>query len=475
MKKFIALARVSSREQEREGYSLDVQEDGLKRYAQRQGGTIVKLFRIAETASKRDERTVFKELIAYAKRHAPELAGILFYKVDRAARNLFDYVELERLESDYDLTFISVTQPTENTPAGRMQRRMLANMASYFTEQQSLDVREGLAKRIETGQFIGRPPFGYHNVRTNGRSAAEIDPVNGPKVRRIFELYAFHGLTLDSLLQRLGDEGVIYTPAQPRFHRSKVYEILTDRSYIGEVQHQGQWYPGAQEHLIDRVTWDRVQALLGGKVYRSHEMTYASELIRCGHCDSPITGESKVKKTKTGEREYIYYRCSRYNVAGHPRVRLTEADLDGQILALFDRLRVENEEIRDWFVMVLRARTQEQQRASRDRLQELERQLTQVVKQQDGLLNLRLLDEINADTYGRKSAELRDREAKLRLQVEACSRGRQEEADIAVKAFELTQSLRQKWDTADYVVKRRILEILCLNWSFANRSATALE
>jgi len=51
----------------------------------------------------------------------------------------------------------------------------------------------------------------------------------------------------------------------------------------------------------------------------------------------------------------------------------------------------------------------------------------------------------------------------LRLQVEACSRGRQEEADMAVKAFEPTQSLRQMRDTADYVVKRRILEILCLN------------
>ncbi len=144
MKKFLALARVSSREQEREGYSLDVQEDGLKRYAERQGGTIVKLFRIAETASKRDERTVFKELIVYAKGHATELAGILFYKVDRAARNLFDYVDLERLESDYGLSFISVTQPTENTPAGRMQRCKLANMASYYTEQQSLNVREGL-------------------------------------------------------------------------------------------------------------------------------------------------------------------------------------------------------------------------------------------------------------------------------------------------------------------------------------------
>ena len=72
------------------------------------------------------------------------------------------------------------------------------------------------ADRAELANLT-RSPF----VHCAFYKAYEIDPVNGPKVRRIFELYAFHGLTLDSLLQRLGDEGVIYTPAQPRFHRSK--------------------------------------------------------------------------------------------------------------------------------------------------------------------------------------------------------------------------------------------------------------
>ena len=44
MKQFVALARVSSREQEREGFSLDVQEDALRAYAQRHEGSIVKLY-----------------------------------------------------------------------------------------------------------------------------------------------------------------------------------------------------------------------------------------------------------------------------------------------------------------------------------------------------------------------------------------------------------------------------------------------
>jgi site-specific DNA recombinase len=41
-----------------------------------------------------------------------------------------------------------------------MMRRTLANMASFYTEQQSVDVREGLARRVQEGWFIGRAPYG---------------------------------------------------------------------------------------------------------------------------------------------------------------------------------------------------------------------------------------------------------------------------------------------------------------------------
>ncbi|MDY3558435.1 recombinase family protein, partial [Gemmata sp. JC673] len=191
-KKFVALARVSSREQEREGFSLDVQVDALRAYAVRNGGEIVKLWRIAETESKADERTTFKEMIRYVRARAGELAGILFYKIDRAARNLPDHVKLEELETKHNVPFISISQPTENTPAGRMMRRTLANMAAFFTEQQSLDVRAGQARRVESGLFMGKAPFGYRNVRVEKRGLVEIHSENGPKVKRIFHLYAFH-------------------------------------------------------------------------------------------------------------------------------------------------------------------------------------------------------------------------------------------------------------------------------------------
>jgi site-specific DNA recombinase len=461
--RFVALARVSSREQQREGFSLEVQEEALQRYASQHGGSIVKLFRIAETATKPDERRAFRELLAYARKNATTLSGLLFFKVDRAARNLFDYVELERLEADHGLKMIYITQPTENTPAGRMMRRTLANMASFYTEQQSLDVQDGLERRVQNGLFPNKSPYGYRNVRVDGRSMVEVDPDDGPKVRKSFELYAYHGHTLDSLKTALADAGIEYTTTCAAFTRSKLYAILRDRAYLGEVRFRGQWYAGTHEPLIERGTWDRVQVLLGDKIYHAHELTYACELVRCGSCGRPITGERKIKRTKQGERDYVYYRCSRYNAEGHPRLRVREEDLDEQVLALFDRLQIKEEKVRDWFLQVLRARIRETQQVDRERVAEPNRQLSSLRQQQDRLLNLRLLDEIDESTFAAKSTELRDRIARLSLDVEACDRNRSEKAAQAEKVFELSQTLKEKWLSADVAEKRQLLEIVCLN------------
>ena len=467
--RFIGFARVSSREQEREGFSLDVQESGLLREAERRGGAIVKMFRVAETATRREERTTFREMLSYAKKHRDQIDGIIVYKLDRAARNLKDYMALEDME-EQGLELVVVTQPTENTPAGRMMRRTLANFAAFQTEQQSLDVREGQQRRVKSGLFLGAAPFGYRNVRVEKRAMVEVDAEEAAKLRRIFELYAYHRETLDSLTARLESEAITYLPSQPRFNRSTLYRFLTDRSYIGEIRYQGQWHPGTHTPLIDRTTWDRVQTLLGGHRYQCHDMLYASELILCGHCQHPVTGEKKIKKTKTGDREYVYYRCTKYTAAGHPRTRLPESALDEQVLALFTKLRVDDEEVRDWFVSVLRAKTHDEQQEARERLADLTRQLSALRGQQNELLNLRLLKEVDSDTYTRKATELRDREGRLKVEIDACDLGRHEQAELAIKAFELSQSLTQKWDTADIDAKRRILEILWLNCTLVDVS-----
>jgi DNA invertase Pin-like site-specific DNA recombinase len=465
MKRFIALARVSSREQEREGFSLAVQEDAFKGYARKHQGELVRLFRIAETATKSEERKEFRKLIAYAKKHHRELDGILFYKVDRAARNLKDFMLLEEIESDYGIEFISITQSTENTPSGRMMRRQLATFAAFTTEQQSLDVREGIRKRVEEGYPPSRASFGYRNVRIDGRSVVEVHPENSLKIRRIFELYAYHCISVEDLPNRLFQEGIYYSPSKPRFSVSSLYGYFRDRSYIGEVKYHGDWYPGNHKPLIDPETWNRVQVLLGQKVYRSHEMLYAGGLITCGHCGRPVTGEVKEKKTKKGMRRYTYYRCARYTKKNHPRIRIREERFEEQVLGLLAEMAANSEPVKSWLVTVFRERSRDADHATAHRITELKRQRSRLAEEQNELLGLRLSSKIDDGQFERKQAELREREECLTQQIEMLTNDRKKAEDVAQRAADVFQLILEKWPTADFIVKRRILEIVFSNFT----------
>ena len=97
---------------------------------------------------------------------------------------------------------------------------------------------------------------------------------------------------------------------------------------------------------------------------------------------------------------------------------------------------------------------------SRQRADELQRQLARMRKQEGELLNLRLLGEIEQTTYRSKSHELRDRVATVTVQFEAIDRSCDEKADAALLVFELSQALPAKWLTADYAEKRTIMDFL---------------
>ena len=459
-KKYIALARVSSHQQEKEGHSLDVQEDALRDFARIKARQIDRLWRIAETATKAEQRSIFREMLAYAKKHADRIEGLLVYKVDRAARNMTDYGRLMELESQYGIPLIAVSQPTQNTPAGRMARNMMAAMGTFFTEQLSVDVKEGLARRVREGWFPTVPPYGYRTERVEGRSVVRTEPAEADNVKRIFHLYAYEHCTLDGVITKLDAEARAYTSKQPHWVRSKVHRILRDRAYIGDVKYHGGWVAGKHEAIVLRSTFERVQELLGEKVYKAHELTYAGELITCGHCGRPVTGEIVVKKT-TG-RQYVYYRCTRYTAAGHPRVRLREQEIEKQVVDFLGTLE-QPEPIRDWFRKALRARATHDHEQSRARARDIERQLDEVRRQQERLLNLHLSGSIDEQAFGAKNTELRDRVAALTLQLESTDRQQDERADLALRVFELSQDLRRKWVTADYPEKRRILNLVCLN------------
>lgn len=416
-KMYMAWARVSSREQEQEGFSLDVQENGFLDWGKRKNAIVHPIFKASETATKTEVRKKFKEMIRFAKKHAHEYDGILFYKIDRAARNLKDFVELEELESRYDLPFIAITQPVENTPTGRMLRRTLATMAAFQTEQQSLDVRDGIARRVAEGWFPSTPPFGYRNRRIDKRSYVETHPQNGNKVRRIFDLRANQNYTITEIVEKLFEDGFFYSESKPKFSESKIGSMLHDKSYLGLIFFRGAWHPGQHEPLVDQLTWDQVRVSFNEQTYRSHELVYGSRLIRCGHCGHIVSGEEKFKETKKGLKPYIYYRCSRYRTAGHPQVRLTERELDRQLQEMFDSVGDMSDESRSLIQMVARSILETRFDDEKVQVSESKRLLSLLETQRQKLLSRNLSGSISDALFDQQQCEFDERERRLRTQM----------------------------------------------------------
>lgn len=90
----ILWARVSTKEQAEEGYSLDAQIKLLREYAQKNGLKIVKEFIVPESASGRQERKKFQEMLDYLESH-PNIKHVICEKVDRITRNFKDASKLD--------------------------------------------------------------------------------------------------------------------------------------------------------------------------------------------------------------------------------------------------------------------------------------------------------------------------------------------------------------------------------------------
>src|SRR6516225_3011629 len=97
----VLYARVSSKDQEREGFSIPAQLDLLRSYAAGRQFKIAKEFVDVETA-KQAGRAAFSRMVAFAKKHSGRLL-VLVEKTDRLYRNLRDWVTIDELNVEIHL------------------------------------------------------------------------------------------------------------------------------------------------------------------------------------------------------------------------------------------------------------------------------------------------------------------------------------------------------------------------------------
>jgi DNA invertase Pin-like site-specific DNA recombinase len=340
-KKAVLLFRVSDPKQEREGLSLDNQEQALRKYAEASDLNVIREFRFQESADDKIRKR-FEEVINFVKKR-DDVTCIVGFRVDRMTRNFRDHVLLDDLRLNYqkELHFVHdrlvITQATVGKDIQDWDTKVfLAKMALNRLKE---DAIVSAAFKLSRGEWPMKGPFGYINIRKDNRSAIIAKEPEASMVREIFSLYSHGGYSMEQVRAKIeGTFGVTLA-------KGKLDHILKNSFYYGEMRFKGKLYQHIYEPLISRSTYEKVREIKASfhkKHYKFAGLPFSYRgLIRCAECGCMLTPEQKFKPSG---RSYAYYHCTQY-FGRHGATWVNENDLTAQFRVLFDGLRVPHEKL----------------------------------------------------------------------------------------------------------------------------------
>lgn len=298
MKRCFGYVRVSTQKQG-EGVSLDAQREAIEAFSGVHGLTITKWFEEKETAAK-SGRPIFTGMIKALRRGEAE--GVVIHKIDRSARNFADWAKIGELaDAGVDVHFATESLDFRSR-GGRLSADIQAVIAADYIRNLREETIKGISGRLKQGLYPFRAPIGY--LDNGGGKPKTIDPVRGPLIREMFELYASGQHSFRSLQAEMERRGLRNRTGKP-LSKTGIETILSNPFYCGliRIRRSGAVYQGVHEKLISASLYQAVQDVRTGKHAKKvtqHNHTYRG-LFRCEHCKTAMIPER--------QKGHVYYRC----------------------------------------------------------------------------------------------------------------------------------------------------------------------
>ncbi len=210
------------------------------------------------------DRPALKLLLADIE--AKKVDTVVVYKVDRLTRSLADFAKIIEAFDAREVSFVSVTQQFNTTSSmGRLTLNVLLSFAQFEREVTGERIRDKIAASKRKGMWMGgNIPLGYNLEDRH----LVINEKEAEQVREIFRVYLRFGCVkrLKAHLDQQGMKSKVRVSKAGRtsggnpFSRGALYKLLRNRTYLGEIPHKEDSYPGEHEAIIDKELWDKVRA-----------------------------------------------------------------------------------------------------------------------------------------------------------------------------------------------------------------------
>ncbi|NLH78334.1 MAG: recombinase family protein, partial [Acidobacteria bacterium] len=460
----VAYARVSTKDQEREGFSIPAQLRLINEYAAVHGLKITETYTEAETAG-HTGREAFGRMMN-ALKSPGTCRTILVEKTDRLYRNARDMVDLNDLKVEIHFIKEGRAVSEDSKPSDKLVNTILTATAQHFLDNLREETRKGMLEKARSGLWPSSAPLGYLNTPgPNGKKIIVPDPEMATHVQRMFERYSTGRFSLRQVAQLAVDEGMRFRRSTGPMPAETVRKMLKNPIFNGRFVWDGVEYEGSHEPLVSVETFDRVQEVLQCKravPLRITEIMLAYKgLMTCRHCGCAIVGQIQKKR-------YTYYRCSGYKGSCHePYAR--EEVLDQSFSEQLDLLSIDDE-VMGLIEDGIRKLSEEGETDRVGAMNEANQILRALKGRQELLYEDRLEGRIDTATYDRKAVELRrkTRSAEERLAaLKNPSRTRGTERPHS-GTLELARTASREYSRRSGPEKREMLDYLVSNCSWGD-------
>jgi site-specific DNA recombinase len=445
----VLYARVSSREQREEGYSIEAQVNLLREAGAKDRLEIVHEFIEIESA-KDAGRKQFAEMVTYFKRHR-SCRSLLVEKTDRLYRNQRDALTLEDL--DINIVFVKEgdTLSKESKSQVKFMHDIRLAMAKNYSENLREEVNKGMNEKAVQGGLPGRAPFGYRNLPAT--RTVEIHPEMAHIARYVFDTYATGKYSVQTLSKEVEARTGTF------ISKTNIHKMLNNPYYVGLVRFRGKTYQGVHEPLVSHELWSRCQTLLhvpNRAKYGRRAIAFRG-MLHCVHDGCTVTGDIKKER-------YVYYTCSHgRGPCELPRFR--EEEIVQRLGALLKDLYVPPHVAARIVGALEQDAAQQSQIVNAERVR-LERELKTLLHRMDKAYSDKLDGVIPDELWQRKQTEWRTDEIRIRAQL--ASPVKEQTADRIQdvrRIFELAESAHSLYLTRKPAEQADLLRMVLSNCS----------